>query len=176
MAERKTSRRRLVTNKPAMLALKHMVKSGLSTKEIRKEFVRIYGASAWSESCINRAKIALTQGPPKPKTPVLTSVGGKDPDDLTFGELCEYTASFFEPIARAPKGQDADQKYWDAVRDKISHWECVRGRTAMPLMDLNKSQLRAYDFCNIMCRENAPTGKKYGLYREWRDHSVAACK
>lgn len=191
-------KKNLSNNKKAMLALEFMVRCGLSNTEISQRLYMVFG-HRWSTSCIGRKrKISIVQQtdttfapkkttlaeptqrkniPAKQKTNLSqpTSVEnyfrGIDPDTLSFGSLCEYTASFFEKIANL-RNTGAPQVWWDTIRDKIFHWNATRETTNINMSDFTKSQRRAYNFCAAMYNKSI-TGEKhyrevYSLYREWR--------
>lgn len=199
-------KKNLSNNKEAMLALKYMIKCGLSNIQISQKLYSVFGHQ-WSTSCISRKRIALQQmditctpaekttapikptrkksTPVKQKTNLFTPTSienyfrGTDPDTLSFESLCEYTASFFDKIANL-RGTGAPQMWWDTIRDKIFHWNAMRETTNIILSDLTKSQRRAYNFCSAMYNKSI-TGEKhyrevYSLYREWRGCFLATTR
>lgn len=191
------NKKNLSNNKGAMLALEHMSKNGLSDKDISQKLYDSFG-HLWDTSTIGRRRRGLGVlrempasfcKPLKSVTAIKNSkkrlsatnktqmiledcFGNVNPDDLLFGDLCEYTASFFEGLANHPKGEPSPQEWWDTARDKVIHWHTVLERTKANISKLNKSQLRAYDYCKAMYHQSITGGRYYrevySLYREWR--------
>lgn len=99
-----------------------------------------------------------------------------NPDNLNFSQLCEYTASFFDPITQCPDDQ-IPQELWDAVCDKIAYWNRIRIVTMFRLRNFTDSQKRAYYYCVAMfdhlfrnhCYDRDQYKDVYAFYREWRN-------
>lgn len=109
-----------------------------------------------------------------------------NPDTLSFGELCEYTASHFEDVANYPQKDEygdklnAPQDWWIFARDLVVDWHTVLIQRRIELNSLhgneglNKIQNRAFNYCLKMYTQSLTSqrGRKYGevysLYRVWR--------
>lgn len=127
-----------------------------------------------------------TINPPQVKTDIEEHFKNVNQDNLSFGDLCQYTASFFEPIANYPLKQSAPQEWWDIAKDKAICWDSVRERTSMDFSEFTRSQIYAYDYCMAMYTQLIVGGrnrgrkgryrKVYALYREWRAHFLAVNK
>lgn len=158
----------------------------ISTIARRRRVVGVIRKSPFKK-IVTKKPTPLRPSPPKSKS-IKSSIKTSQPmtarileryfkgissDRLPFEELCEYTASFFEPIANTSKGQPTDQQWWDTARDKVAHWNRTRERTAVNIEEMTPSQIRAYDYCAAMStasqrRRNRNFREIYSLYREWR--------
>lgn len=108
-------------------------------------------------------------------------------DELSFGELCEYTASFFEDVENYPQKDkhgnriNAPQLWWDKARDKVIDWYTIleQRRNDFSIIDgregLTNIQRRAFHYCLKMYqrslgrRSKSGYGEVHSLYRIWRD-------
>jgi len=105
-----------------------------------------------------------------------------DPSDMSFGDLCEYTAAFFEDLANFPskrcnaRGEKirAPQQWWNTAKGAARIWGRAHDRCTTTRKELTESQKLAYDYCAILCEkmlvdDNSDYGIVYHKYRKWRD-------
>ncbi len=113
-----------------------------------------------------------TFGVPKTKTTIKEYFDNIDPTKLSFGDLCSYTASFFEELEGRDKDDAAKNGTWRLPRDKVFAWNKTRERTKVDLSRFTHAQTSAYDYCMSMYTKtitgNSQYGEVYSLYREWR--------
>ncbi len=194
-------RRNLSNNKGAMLALRYMAKCGLSSNDISRELHRAFNYP-WSSRTVSRLVNCVESPPPssaigrtlgtfnEPKL-INSHISRKrisatqtteailrnhfkntNPDNLSFGELCNYSTSFFERLANKDRDETVPQEWWDTARDKVISWHHILCRTKDALGQLDNVQLRAYDYCMAMYTLSITGGSHYrqvySLYREWR--------
>ena len=194
--------RNLSDNKGAMLSLKYMAIAGVSTKKIVEELHEAYG-HRWSTSTVVRN---VNSSPVPTKTrrnkPVVQTRSvasyfkGVIAKDLSFGDLSQYTASFFEELAmnnRKPKGERKDRMprdWWKGLERRMDMWheqlltevDVIYGLAPENLIDRNgrpitltPTQKMAYDLCRAIYRELKKKGKSdfrttiFPTYQQWRD-------
>jgi hypothetical protein len=87
------------------------------------------------------------------------------PSRLSFGDLCEYTASLFEKIIQTPRGQKVPDEWRADVRSGMRHWHMVWEKIDVDQAHLTKSQQHAFNFCTAL-RESLQDRHNRGLYRE----------
>jgi hypothetical protein len=187
-------RKNLVHDKEAMGALIRMVKAGKSDLYIQTQLYGTFGIR-WSTRTIARRRcsegfkktspIPITKQKRRvtaskistpannstlPKNRIAQHFNDLNPDTLSFAELCEYTASFFERIANYPRKQKAPQEWWDTARDKIMTWNRIRQRTKVDFSVFTIPQAHAFDYCMSMHEHSingGPYSEVYALFREW---------
>lgn len=167
-------------NYVGMSVLRFMAESGRSNEDIRRVLYDIFGYE-WTLETINKhsnrfplchkkvqtsidMQEMLESGKSKKDISQLQRLRDLNPEDLSFGELCEHAASFFEYIERYPKGRRAPGRFWNDARSKIEIWD--QRRKIMWSMDdykhLTESQKHAYNYCDEL--HNKPPGLKTGAY------------
>lgn len=183
--------RNLRDDKKAMLTLKYMAIAGVSTKKMVEELHEAYG-HRWSTSTVVR-NVSSSPVPTKTRRnklivetrSVASYFKGVKERDLTFGDLCEYTASFFEEIAtnsKKPKGERKNRmsrEWWRNLESMIDVWHDrllyeidVRGDVStIP----TERQKMAYKLCLAIYRELKREDKSdfrtriFPMYYEWRE-------
>ncbi len=194
-------RKALLTNKVAMTNLVYMAGDGRSYEEIQKALEMVlkheYSISAIKRNCIlkgfkdsssstttlNKPRVKYDTNYSWTKKRVIYNYYRKmDQDILSFGQLCEHTASFFDEISQYPIGENAPQEFWNEINTKIAHWGKEREQLlAMSrscdvyFNELTPSQKRAYYFCDayherkILKKNIDSYGEVYDLYRGWHN-------
>lgn len=147
----------------------------------------------WSKDVVKKKIRDLHQSKPIPKppppltvikkvnykrNPIVALAKLKTTRKMPLGQLCEHTASFFEPVANAARNQDTNEE-WKIAKDKVELWNSIRQflgteKLSVLIGQLTESESIAYSYCDrLFYLKNRKSTKKeyggvYGLYRQWR--------
>ena len=165
-------------NYVGMSVLRFMAESGRSNEDIQRVLDDIFGYE-WTLETIKKHSDRFPLCHKKVQTSIniqemleskadvsqLQRLRDLNPEDLSFGELCEHVASFFEYIEKYPRGKKVPGRFWNVARSKIKIWD--QRRKIMWSKDdykyLTESQRYAYNYCYEL--HNKPPGSETGAYR-----------